>query len=158
MSFQVRPRELVIEECNIQNTPDYNFQFRPTIPIFSNSITLKFGSIGVNTNLLSSCEIELGEEDVGKWKNMTAQVVCDNTNRPSQGVAFTFSVTDFHTFWYGYELPSVLVSTYCTQISNRGQSLDEGQRRAKSRLSLRPLLKGERFTLPSRAKTSFALM
>ena len=71
---------------------------------------LTFGSVEGGDYLPSSCKITLLQSDVGKWKNVTVQVKCDNTNQPAPNAAFTFSVTDFHDFWAGYVLPPVVVS------------------------------------------------
>ena len=117
IELQIRPRQLDIEECDIQNTKEYTFQLRPTIPIRFNTvptkdtITLSFGARDDDSGdyLPSECKISLSHSDVNKWKNVSVQVKCDNIDKPAKKAAFTFSVADTHVFWADYTLPSVVV-------------------------------------------------
>ena len=118
--MQIRPRQLDIEECDIQNTKKYTLQLRPTIPIRNefgmekDTIKLTFGARDDDSGnyLPSECEITLSHSDVNKWKNVSVQVKCDNIDKPAKKAAFTFSVADLQIFWVHYTLPSVVVGLY----------------------------------------------
>lgn len=123
--IEIRPRQLDIEECDIQNTKEYTFQLRPTIPIRFNTvptkdtITLSFGARDDDSGdyLPSECKISLSHSDVNKWKNVSVQVICDNIDKPAKKAAFTFSVADMHVFWAHYTLPSVVLTKIETPVN-----------------------------------------
>lgn len=58
---------------------------------------------------MSACFFRLYHSDVGKWKNITVQVKCDDRDQPAQEATFTFSVRDTNSFWLNYNLPPVVV-------------------------------------------------
>nr|XP_058945176.1 von Willebrand factor D and EGF domain-containing protein-like [Pocillopora verrucosa] len=114
--IEVWPRQLNIEECRVQTT--YTLQLRPTVPIRSgafylpgteDSIKVTFGSAVPGDYLVSACFFRLYHSDVGKWKNITVQVKCDDRDQPAQEATFTFSVTDTNLFWLNYNLPPVVL-------------------------------------------------
>ncbi|PFX18968.1 Neurogenic locus Notch protein [Stylophora pistillata] len=117
----IRPRQLDIEECDMQNTNRYTFQLRPTIPIRNafneDKIQLTFGESGDGEYLSSNCKIDLKQDDVNKWTNVSVQVKCDNIDKPAKKAAFTFSVTDLHEFWNPYVLPSVVLTKIETPVN-----------------------------------------
>ena len=90
-------------------------KLRPTLPIRGGQIEVKFGTKDRFTDLLmNECKIPIKPGDEHKWKDISVQAVCDNTNQPFAPSAFTFTVTSTYSgldrFWGLYELPPVVVS------------------------------------------------
>ena len=94
---------------------EYRISLRPTLPIRGHEIELSFGAIQTQDDFMSllssECKITLRPGEEHKWRDISIQAVCDNTNRIQGLSAFTFAVTRTHDFWpLGHETSPVTVS------------------------------------------------